>query len=74
MNFPLPVATIEAQALKSMSRSLVSPAPMVKFPPAIWPEGIFRPLCASLVSVKAWTLLSAESITQLAGLPGKDEH
>src|SRR5438552_18629194 len=68
-NFPLaPALTIEAQALKSMSKLADCPAAMVNFPPAIWPEGIVRPVCASLGSVSSCGLV-ALSTTQFQPLP-----
>ena len=65
---------LTASDLLPTTRSLVSPGAMLNFPPEIWPEGIFKPLCASLASFNAWILLSAASTRQFAGLPGTEEH
>src|SRR5262249_49374230 len=70
-NCPLPRVTMEAQALKSTFRSLVCPAAMVNWPPAIWPEGILIPVCDSedSASVCGVLLASPVRVTQLAELP-----
>src|SRR5882757_9402713 len=62
---PLPCKTMETQVLKSISRSLVSPAAMVRPPLAIWPGGILMPVVDSLESCRVWTVPSL-STTQLA--------
>src|SRR5258708_32118163 len=49
-NCPLPSETMEAHALKSISKSSVCPAAAVNCPPAIWPDGILMPVCDSLES------------------------
>src|SRR5258708_35991741 len=56
---------METQVLKSISRSLVSPAATVTPPLAIWPGGILMPVVASLESSRVWTVPSL-STTQLA--------
>ena len=68
---PFPCTTIDAQALKSMLRSFVSPAPMVNSPPAIWPDGILMPVLVSDDSCNCCGVLlgSLVSITQLAKFP-----
>src|SRR5260370_5431771 len=56
---------METQVLKSISRSLVSPAATVMPPLAIWPGGILMPVVAALESGRVWTVPSL-STTQLA--------
>src|ERR1700741_1534514 len=70
-NCPLPCVTIDAQALKSMSRSLVSPAASTNWPPAICPDGILIPVCAWLDkrSGNGVLVVSLVSVTQFAMVP-----
>ena len=61
---------IDLQVSKSMSRSFVSPAAILNPPDAIWPEGILRPVFASLESSSSWGVLGEEvSMMQLAEFP-----
>src|SRR5258708_32156010 len=67
-NCPLPSETMEAHALKSISKSSVCPAATVNCPPAIWPDGILMPVFDSLDSRRGCGVLAlVVNIQQLAG-------
>src|SRR5215469_395429 len=67
---PLPSCTMDWQASKSIFRSLVSPAAIVNWPPAICPLGILMPVRDSLEMLSGTGVVGfALSTTQLAVEP-----